>query len=343
MLPGSVHSIRLPVLGIRMMCGYLREQAVDPAPLLRAVGLSEQAIEDPWGTVSGIQEIEFERQFVSATRHLPGAAYEVGRRYKLFIYGPVALASLTSATVDAALRQFISLQALGYSILEYALERYDEGHMTFYASDHICPEDLHAFVHERALGSVPLFFNDLFNRRLPLHVVDSVLERPANWEYLEQQIGAPIRFAASRTQFVISEQVMAEPLPAADAMLSESYRALCVNQLRMNAGGDRILEDLRSFLKQPGGFDRPAIEAARALGVSERSLHRHLSQRGVSYGTLVADSRLRLAQRMLAAEEHHLQEISDRLGFSELSAFSRFFRRQTGSTPSSYRRKLKAM
>jgi len=35
-----------------------------------------------------------------------------------------------------------------------------------------------------------------------------------------------------------------------------------------------------------------------------------------------------------------LQEVSDRLGFSEISAFSRFFRQQTGLSPSAYRKIL---
>jgi len=43
------------------------------------------------------------------------------------------------------------------------------------------------------------------------------------------------------------------------------------------------------------------------------------------------------AQRLLVHEGCSLKEVSQRLGFGDPSAFSAFFRRETGLTPGSWR------
>ena len=69
---------------------------------------------------------------------------------------------------------------------------------------------------------------------------------------------------------------------------------------------------------------------ARLLGRSERSLRRDLKDRGTSFRQLVDAVRLDRARRLLA--ELPADEVAQRLGYSELSAFRRAWRRWTGSS-----------
>ena len=68
-----------------------------------------------------------------------------------------------------------------------------------------------------------------------------------------------------------------------------------------------------------------------------RTLHRLLSAEDTTYSKLLDAVRRELAERYITDPDISLQEISSLLGFSELSAFSRAFRRWTGQPPSAAR------
>ncbi len=76
---------------------------------------------------------------------------------------------------------------------------------------------------------------------------------------------------------------------------------------------------------------------AAQLGLSERGLRRKLNADGSRYQDIVAEVRIDVAKRLLATPSESLSGIAFILGFSEHSAFSRFFRKQTGLTPRQYR------
>lgn len=78
----------------------------------------------------------------------------------------------------------------------------------------------------------------------------------------------------------------------------------------------------------------PTIEVvAKALALSPRTLQRRLAESGVSFQTVVDRVRQQYSERYLADERLSLAEIAYLLGFSEVSAFHRAYKRWTGKTP----------
>lgn len=71
---------------------------------------------------------------------------------------------------------------------------------------------------------------------------------------------------------------------------------------------------------------------ARALGLSRQTLYRRLKAEGVTFEELLDRLRRRLARRLLR-EGLAVKEVAYRLGFSDPSAFSRAYKRWTGSSP----------
>jgi AraC-like DNA-binding protein len=81
----------------------------------------------------------------------------------------------------------------------------------------------------------------------------------------------------------------------------------------------------------------PMSEAARALGMSERSLRRRLSDEGASYSQLVEHSQIELACNMLENPAKTIKEVAHETGFAAQSAFHRAFKRWKGTSPAQYR------
>ncbi|MFC0218016.1 helix-turn-helix domain-containing protein [Pseudochelatococcus lubricantis] len=331
-------SIRLPNQSLRIMCEVLIEFGLDPIPLITAAGIDPNVLDDPWSTLNGHQELRFEKFFLQTTGHVAGAAFHAGLRYSLVTYGPLGLAVLVSANVTEGLRLFTKMQALGYSMLEYRLVERDGIGIAFTANDQFTPADMREFMHERALGSVPTFFWDLRQQRLPLKYVESPLDRPKNWMNLDSRWETEFIYRSSRTAFHFEAGAGALPLPMTNPVLAASYRRLCENMLETSPNFDGIVNGVYQVLMQSRTEFPSAVEVAGRLHVSERTLHRRLAQCGSSYGAILDNVRLRRARELLEDSSLAIAAIGERLGYAETASFSRFFRRVAGVSPATYRK-----
>lgn len=77
-------------------------------------------------------------------------------------------------------------------------------------------------------------------------------------------------------------------------------------------------------------------EVASELAMSDRTIQRELRAENTSYRQLVEDTRKEIALRHLAQPGASVSEAAFLLGFSEPSAFTRAFRRWTGSAPTQF-------
>ena len=77
------------------------------------------------------------------------------------------------------------------------------------------------------------------------------------------------------------------------------------------------------------GIDR----IARDLGYGRQTLYRRLKAEGTTYEQLLDGLRRRLALRLVREQRLPVKEAAYRLGFSDPAAFSRAFKRWTGTSP----------
>jgi len=71
--------------------------------------------------------------------------------------------------------------------------------------------------------------------------------------------------------------------------------------------------------------------------MSRRTLHRQLARDGESFSSNLSAVRNDLARRYVEDKELALSEVAHLLGFSELSALSRWFRAEFHCSPTSWR------
>lgn len=79
-------------------------------------------------------------------------------------------------------------------------------------------------------------------------------------------------------------------------------------------------------------------EIAANFNVSPRSLQRKLKDENVTYQEVADEVRKSLALHYMNSGKYYVKEISYMLGYNELSAFSRAFKRWTGTTPGLYQK-----
>jgi AraC-like DNA-binding protein len=153
--------------------------------------------------------------------------------------------------------------------------------------------------------------------------------------------GAPVLFRGDGNVLVIEREFCDRDVPTADRRLYPIIEDYLERRLEDSPSEDRFLVSVRAAIGNSMRDGEPRLtEVVKKLGLSVRTFQRRLSESGVDYKALVDDLRHQLALRYLRDRRHTLSEVAYLLGYSEISAFSRAFRRWTGSTPSDYRRRL---
>ena len=80
-----------------------------------------------------------------------------------------------------------------------------------------------------------------------------------------------------------------------------------------------------------------AATIACLFSMHPRTLHRHLRTDGVAFRQIADEIRFEIACKLLMTTDMALGQVAAALQYSELSAFTRAFRRWSGQTPSAWR------
>jgi AraC-like DNA-binding protein len=100
-----------------------------------------------------------------------------------------------------------------------------------------------------------------------------------------------------------------------------------------------LSDDLRRVLRTELLKDTcSASEVARLFSMHRRTLNRHLSTEGLAFRRIADQVRFEIACELMTKTDMALGQIAAVLRYSELSAFTRAFRRWSGQTPSAWRR-----
>lgn len=99
---------------------------------------------------------------------------------------------------------------------------------------------------------------------------------------------------------------------------------------------DEVKEMIRVFLPS---FESSIEVVANALDLHPRNLQLKLKQRGTTYSTLLQEVRHQLAIEHLNRPKTSVTELALQLGYSDIAAFSRSFKRWTGVSPSQWQQR----
>ena len=164
--------------------------------------------------------------------------------------------------------------------------------------------------------------------------------RPAEAEAYERTFGCPVAWSGTEARFEFPNDVLHAPFATADARAHEILRAQCRQLLReLDDQSPGIAARVHAHLAACTGTYPPAADVARTLGLAERSLRRALSAERTSYRSLLDAVRLEKSMELLADARLSIEQVAQRLGYSEPAAFIHAFKRWTGSSPAAFRRR----
>ncbi len=129
---------------------------------------------------------------------------------------------------------------------------------------------------------------------------------------------------------------MSQSNPAVVAFLDKYLGEIITHLEDPSCWSNRVREMILKEL--PSGVFSAAV-IAKKLALSERSLRRYLSAEGATFRALLANVRHERAEYLLQETSIPISEIAFMLGYSDITSFSRAFRRQAGLSPREVRQR----
>lgn len=167
-------------------------------------------------------------------------------------------------------------------------------------------------------------------------------KKPSYHALYNSIFNCPVLFGQPRDVIITAADIVDFPLPQANqAILDQIVEGLDAALLTLEAPttyAERTALSIEQLLSRQR-VDLP--DTAASLGVSVRSLRRHLAEEGTSYRTVLEETRRRLCEKYLLEQKLALSEIAEKLGYSEQSAFNRAFKTWFGSSPKAYAKAMK--
>jgi len=318
---------------------YLDRNGFDAEPLLSRAELSRSQLMQHPGGVSAVSQHRFLELAAHETKD-PLLGLHVVAEMDLRDIGLLYYLTASCATVAEALDHLEQYAATTTEDVRIEISpQKDETLLTFRRGLSLDEplrqhSEMIAFAFNRALCR-------LTNRDFAPSRMTFAHARNSGGREVHRILRCPVEFVQATDSWVLPRSVMELRIVSEDPHLLQILEAHADDLLseRRGATGLRGVVENHLVSALPSSQVQAAA-VAKQLGISERSLRRHLAEEGASFGEVLDTLRQRLAHRYLEDERVSLQQIAWLLGYSEIGAFNHAFKRWTGTSPGRARKSI---
>ncbi|MFW1763038.1 AraC family transcriptional regulator [Acinetobacter calcoaceticus] len=312
----------------------LEKAGVDSQPLLKQAGLDVQALNDPDARYSLKNTANLWKLAVQATQD-SCFGLKVASQVNQNTFHVLGHSLITSTTLKEMFLRIIRYFRIVTDIPE--LEFYGEGknhYFVIHVPDEVQPESIDAFISVFIRSSRALQSSVFSPLRIELR-----RSEPQDLETFQSILKAPIVFNAPKDMIVFDTATIEQPLDGGNPSLTQEYDEI-INRYLARFDKENILARVKvKLIEKLSTGDFQQQDVAKSLGLSIRSLQRKLSAENTSYSELLDNTRHELALSYIKNSSHNITEIAYILGFTDVSSFTRAFRRWTDLSPLHYREK----
>jgi AraC-like DNA-binding protein len=212
------------------------------------------------------------------------------------------------------------------------------------------PGQAHNFGHDQDWDGWVVLFRPEFV--LPSSTEPRNLKLAVDLEKLPEHIvlaGNPLRTVMGSIEQMREDAQLEAPLDEVNALLRHQLHALLtrLSILQGRQQGDEPVispallrfKRFQQLVEERFAQWHQVADYANQLGYSEKSLARAVTaSMGMTAKAFIAARIVLEAKRLLVHTDLSIATIADKLGFDEATNFSKFFRREAGSTPADFRR-----
>lgn len=261
---------------------------------------------------------------------------QLALRQSIDILGPVGVAARTAATVAQAFAILDTyMGAYSPGITARIHPHSDQALCRFEFDFRLHPAPPQAQAMELALGVtlrvLHLFLGTTY-RPVSVHLPHPMLGPKTAYR---RYFGCPPHFNEPFAGFYLRANDLQRPLNHDPLAHQLAVHYLSSTRVQHSGG---FADTARSMVRQllPSG-QLTADLVARQFGIHPKTLQRRLVAEGITFGTMVDQTRRELAHRLLLDTDLPLVQLCRQLGYAEQSVLTRACKRWFGMTPTDYR------
>ena len=333
-------NVYIPIARIKPLIKILVMNKVDLNKLLANTGINLQDFS------AADKKLAFQQyqQLVVNARNLSTDsifALRLGEQSFLHHDGLLAARIMSSENVGQAMELLTRYQPLFTQILFFDFEINANGEGILSLSPHFeLGESLPYFIEYTCsvIYSLGRFF--LGGIDLGKHGYDAEIKisysAPNTRAEFDAFFSIPVKFDHTSNQIILSQKLLSQPLIFSNKDSAQYNDQICQAKVSEISADNTILDRVR-FLIHRQIFSELSLDIlAKELCISPRTLRRHLHENHTSYKKLLENERKRVALSQVKKPEMSIEELSDKLGYSDTSSFSRAFKRWYGVSPTHY-------
>lgn len=337
MTPDELTKPSVPMAYVHLTLQIAIDRGVNRAALLDGLGLTSERLEQPDARIGLLLYGRLCLRALQLTAE-PALGYEFGLRNNLTTHGFYGFGVMSQQSVRDAFEfavRFAPLRMPGWN-----LRFFIEGGDAVLEAREAVPFGL---LRQYALDMMMISLANSHQQFLPTRNIATLwfdCPEPAYYARYRNLL-PPARFSAAANQMRFPAELLAHPLVTANAVTARLVARECERELALLGYTEDLLERVRAVIQNEKGR-YPSLEAvATRLYMTGRTLKRRLRAHGMQYRQLLEEARKRDSIRLLEDPSLSLEEIAHRLGYSASANFSRAFRKWTGLSPGSYRKRFR--
>jgi AraC-like DNA-binding protein len=150
--------------------------------------------------------------------------------------------------------------------------------------------------------------------------------------------GCEVLFNKDANRIIVSKENVSTAILSSDHSMFQLFNSIVADKQSLMATNS-IAENLKQVLFMQFKGRIPTVEeAATALNTTPRNLQRKLMQEKTTFRDIAGAIRKEIALQLMQNPAIKISEVSDILGYSDLTAFRKAFKSWTSSTPRAIRK-----
>lgn len=308
------------------------ELGIDLSDALRSSCIAPEVLTAPKGFLPYHQVVNF-LELVASQNRCPLFGFYVARHQPPFRFG--AMAQLPKLCVSV--REFLQV-GMKYSQVYSQESRWElntEDGFAFLKRRHrVDFPGVQKQLHLLAVTLMVKASSVISGGREALSAVYFSHSQPADAEVLSRFFGVPVYYDQDFDGYAFPEEYLDVRLNNSDPELLKIVELHLQGLLNKELDNLKLTERIHHEVRRSLGTRTCNIEGiAQIMGKHPRALQRRLQQEGTSFREILADVRLEVAKHYLRSSDIYLSDLSDILGYKNVSAFSRAFKIATGVSP----------